>query len=460
MRKILWENAVKATPSPRQMQWQQTAFYGLVHFGMNTFTDSEWGSGGESPELYAPEKLSVHQWVRVAKNAGMRGLVLTVKHYDGFCLWPSRETEHTVEHSPCPTDVVGEMAKYCAEEGLKFGVRIALWDRHDLRYGTGDAYNKFLLAQLRELLTQYGELFGVWLDDTCGEGKNGRKQAIPMKEVYALIRSLQPNAVIGGCGPDVRFSGNYVGFCRRAEWSAVPYYYVPYAREADDVPPPRKYDLVDLELGTEKKFKKGYRALWYPAEVVFPMRKGWFYHESEKYECKALSKLIDTWYAAVGGNANFMLGVSPDKQGRICEADMQTLLSIGAQLSIDFAEDLAQESKMTSSGCAAGSDAQNVLLPDESFWQSDTDENPWIEIDLLDDYDINKLVLREAVSLGQRIEKYSVFGMVGGKWKKLGEGGVIGARSICRFPELRVQNIRVVIEKTRGFAALQGLEAY
>ena len=375
-------------------------------------------------------------------------------------MWHTAETQHSVQYSPCPTDVIGEAAEACAKDGLRFGVRIALWDRHDLRYGTGELYMQFFLAQLRELLTNYGELFCVWLDDTCGEGKKGKKQDMDMQRIYALIRELQPNAVIAGCGPDVRFSGNYIGFCRKAEWSAVPYYYAPLPPRADDVPPPKKRDGMELSLGDEKKWKKGYRAIWYPAEVALPMRKGWFFHESDQYEVKALSKLVDTWYAAVGGNACFMLGISPDPTGGIHESDMQTLLNLGAQLSIDFGEDLAQDSALTSSGCADGFAPENVLLPsDEDVWRSDA-ESCWLELDMLDDYDINKVVLREAVRFGQRIEAFSIWGDVEGKMQKLYTGTVVGLKTICRFPEVRVQRLRVVIEKTRGFAALSRMEAY
>ena len=462
MKKANTRSAEKVTPSARQVQWQETGFYGLVSFGMNTFTDSEWGSGGESPELFAPEKLRVKQWARVAKGAGMKGLVLTVKHYDGFCLWHTAETEHNIANSPYKNDLVAELAEACAAEGLKFGISVALWDRHDLRYGTGEPYEAFFLAQLRELLTNYGELFYVHLDSTCGEGKKGRVQQHDMKKIYSLIRTLQPNAAIGGYGPDVRFSGNYVGFCRKAEWSAVPYYYAPMAPKAGDVKPPRKYSLTDLELGTAKKLKKGHRLIWYPAEVTMPMRKGWFYHESEMYDVKALSKLMDTWYAAVGGNACFMLGISPDKTGRICESDMETLLSMGAQISIDFNEDLAQESRMTCSGCLDNRcGAENVLLYDSSCWHSGTAEKSWIEIDLLDEYDINKIVLREALSLGQHVEAFSVYAELDGKWQKMYTGTTIGFRCYCRFPEeVRVRRIRVEIEQTRDFAAIERLEAY
>ena len=460
MKKEVWRPAVEASPSARQNAWQALMFYGVVHFGMNTFTDSEWGSGGESPQLYAPENLNVRQWVRVAKNAGMHGLIVCAKHYDGFCLWHTAQTEHSVLHSPCTTDVVQEAAKECAAENLAFGVRIALWDRHDLRYGTGEAYETFFLAQLKELLTGYGELFCVWLDNTCGEGKGGRVQTMDMEKIYACIREWQPNAVIAGCGPDVRFSGNYIGFCRRAEWSAVPYYYAPLPPKQNDVPPPRKYGAMDLELGTDKKWKKGHRAVWYPAEVAMPMRKGWFYHETEKFETKPLSKLVDTWYAAVGGNACFMLGISPAPDGKICESDMQTLLNLGAQLSIDFGEDLAQDSALTSSGCTDGFAPENILTADERCWRSDAPQC-WIDLDMLDDYDIDKVVLREAVQFGQRIGAFTIFGDVDGKWKKLYTGATVGYKTICRFAEeVRVRHLRVQIDKTRGFAALSGMEAY
>ncbi len=457
------QQAVSVRPDARQLAWQQVGFYGLVCFGMNTFTDSEWGSGGESPELFAPESLRVHQWVRVAKAAGMHALVLWVKHFDGFCLWPSAETEHTVAYSPCKTDIVQQAARFCAEEGIQFGIRIALWDRHDLRCGQGKVYEDFFCAQLQELLTGYGPLFGVWLDDTCGEGKNGRRQTMDMERIYAMIRRLQPDAVIGGCGPDVRFSGNYVGYCRKSEWSVVPYYYAPMPPLPDDKKPPRRFSMTDLEPGGAKTLRKGHRLLWYPAEVALPMRKSWFYHEDEQFDCKALSKLLDVWYAAVGGNACLMLSVSPDKSGSICKQDMETLLSVGAQLSIDFGEDLAQDSAMSCSGCLDGkTGAENVLDGcADTYWASAPEKNSFIEIDLLDDYDINKLVLGEAVAQqGQRVEAFTVLGEVHGRWQKLHSGTTIGYRTICAFPELRVQRIRIVFDRVREFATLRMLEAY
>lgn len=459
------KKAQSVVPSERQIQWQETEFYGLISFGMNTFTDSEWGSGGESPELFDPKELNVKLWAKAVKMTEMKGVLLTVKHYDGFCLWPSEYTNHTVKNSPWKSgngDLVKELSDACRENGLKFGIYIALWDKHDLRYGTGEEYDNYFKNQLRELLTNYGDIFMVWLDNTCSPGKRGRSQSHDMEGIYNLIRELQPNAVIAGAGPDVRFSGNYVGVCRKAEWSVVPYYYAPNSLREGDVKPPRKISFTDLDLGSEKKIKKGHRLIWYPAETAMPMRKGWFYHEYEMYEAKPLSKIVDTWYKTVGGNSCFMLGISPDKNGRIPAQDAETLLSIGAQLQIDFNEDLALDSLMSASSSDNGHGPENVLLDSrELYWKSsENDEKPWIMIDLTDDFDIDKVVITEHIASGQHIEQFTLYGMINDKWEKLSEGTVIGHKKICRFPEVRVQYMKLVIEKTRGFAAIERLEAY
>ena len=459
------ENAKKVVPTKRQLLWQETGFYGLFSFGMNTFTDSEFGSGGESPELFDPGDFNIRLWAKAAKMSGMNGVLLTVKHYDGFCLWPSEYTNHTVKSSPWKNgegDLVGELATACRENGLKFGIFIALWDKHDLRYGTGEEYDKFFKNQLRELLTNYGDIFMVWLDNTCVPTRNGRRQSHDMQGIYDFIRELQPDAVIGGAGPDVRFSGNYVGVCRKAEWSVVPYYYAPNSLRDGDVKPPRRISFTDLDLGSRKKIKKGHRLIWYPAEVALPMRKGWFYHEYEMYDAKPLSKIVDTWYNTVGGNACFMLGISPDKNGKIPPQDAETMLSVGAQLQIDFNEDLALDSLMTASSQEDGFGAENVIKEDrELYWKSSKgDEKPWIMIDLTDDYDIDKVVITEHIASGQHVEEFTLYGKVNGEWMKLSEGTVIGYKRICRFPEVRVQYMKLVIDKSRGPVSVERLEAY
>ena len=219
MTKELLVNAAHITPSARQLAWQEMEFYAFVHFGMNTFTDREWGDGQESPALFAPEALDAKQWIDTIRRAGMRGVILTCKHHDGFCLWPSRFTEHSVRNSPWRNghgDVVREVSYACRAAGLRFGVYLSPWDRHEPTYGQGASYDDFFVRQLTELATQYGDIFCFWFDGACGEGKNGKKQRYDWERYYAVIRTHQPGAVISVCGPDVRWCGNEAGHCRES----------------------------------------------------------------------------------------------------------------------------------------------------------------------------------------------------------------------------------------------------
>ena len=217
--------AASITPSPRQLVWQQLEFYAFTHFGMNTFTNREWGDGTEDPALFNPDALDADQWVAAVKSAGMKALILTCKQHDGFCLWPSAYTEHSVKNSPWKDgkgDVVREVSDACRRGGIKFGVYLSPWDRHDARYGQGKPYDDYFVSQLTELATNYGDIFCFWFDGACGEGKNGKKQIYDWERYYAVLRKLQANAVLNVCGPDVRWCGNEAGHCRKAEWSVVP----------------------------------------------------------------------------------------------------------------------------------------------------------------------------------------------------------------------------------------------
>lgn len=218
------EKLAEIVPHERQLRFQQLEFYAFIHFTVNTFTDREWGDGTESPEIFRPDKLDADQWVRAVKSAGMKGLILTCKHHDGFCLWQSKTTKHTVAYSPWKNgcgDVVREVSKSCKKYGIKFGVYLSPWDRNCTLYGQGKAYDDFFVKQLTELLTNYGEVFSVWFDGACGEGANGKKQYYDWERYYSVIRELQPNACISVCGPDVRWCGNEAGYTRAAEWTPV-----------------------------------------------------------------------------------------------------------------------------------------------------------------------------------------------------------------------------------------------
>ena len=457
------DRAARVVPSPRQLAWQELEFYGFVHFGINTFTNQEWGTGSENPALFNPKKLDCRQWAKVFKAAGMRGMILTAKHHDGFCLWPSKATTHTVAASPWEDghgDMVKEAAAACAAYGLKFGVYLSPWDRHELSYGTGAAYNDFYKRQLRELLTNYGELFCVWLDGACGEGKNGRKQEYDWQGYYDIIRELQPGAVISISGPDVRWVGNEAGVCRSSEWSVVP--------DQADSP------TFIPDLGSRKALMKARdrELVWRPAEVDMSIRDGWFYHEKEDYSVKPLAKLREVYYKSVGANAALLLNVPPNQEGLIAQRDVETLISLGAQLKIDFKENLAESSTLRDTlHLNAEHTGQMALDPSrDTYWHSGPMEKgvkAALILDLGDDYDIDKIVLKEHIATGQQIEKFSVFidrntGEESSKsqWKKLAVGTVIGHKRVIRFTETRVRRIKVVIEQTRGFATLESFEAY
>lgn len=203
-------------PHERQIKFQQTEFYAFVHFTVNTFTDREWGSGTESPDIFYPVKFDAEQWVKAIVSAEMKGLILTCKHHDGFCLWHSKLTEHTVEYSPFKRDIVREVADACKKYGIKFGVYLSPWDRHSPLYGSSKDYDDYFIGQLTELLTYYGNVFSVWFDGVCGEGPNGKKQYYDWERYYKTIRELQPEACINVCGPDVRWCGNEAGHTRKA----------------------------------------------------------------------------------------------------------------------------------------------------------------------------------------------------------------------------------------------------
>ena len=463
--------AASIVPSERQVKWQEMEFYAFFHFGMNTFTNSEWGNGNEDPELFNPEKLDCRQWAKVCQLSGMKGLILTAKHHDGFCLWPSAYTDHCVRSSKWKDgkgDVVAECAKACKEFGIKFGIYVSPWDRHEPSYGTGEAYNRFFKNQLRELLTAYGDLFCVWFDGACGEGTNGKKQEYDWKGYYKLIRELQPNATINICGPDVRWCGNEAGVCRKSEWSAVPYWHsnsvlIAAASQKDVTKPPKKINPTALDLGSRKVIKNCSKLIWYPAEVDTSIRKGWFYHPEEDYSVKPLSKLMEIYYNSVGANANFLLNIPPTPEGKIADKDLETLLAMGAQLEIDFNENLADGSIVTDNRHLDEKHTGQMALSEypDSYWHSGDDpEGAELILDLGDEYDIDKIVLGENIRTGQQIEKFKLYAQVDGKWKKLAAETVIGYKRICRIDEFRVRYFKLVIEKARCFATISKFEAY
>ena len=296
-------------PSPQQLKMlRETPFYAFIHFSPNTYTNLEWGDGTESPKIFNPTELDCDQWAEAVKSAGMTGMVLTAKHHDGFCLWPSKYTEHSIKSSPYKNgkgDIVKEASDACRRHGLKFGFYLSPWDRNSPLYGT-DEYNDYYKNQLTELLTNYGEIFHVWFDGACGEGPNGKKQNYDMEGYFELVHKLQPNATIFQDGGNIRWCGNEAGRAPYAQWAVVPVELCPYNPVQVEGPLAEgNLDFVynsDIGIGTLPNIMYSKGLVFAPAETDMSIRPGWFYHENE--EAHSLERLFNTYITSVGNNAH------------------------------------------------------------------------------------------------------------------------------------------------------------
>ena len=465
-----YEIAAEVIPSLRQLEWQKLEMYAFCHFGTNTFTGREWGDGTASPRVFNPKKLDARQWAREIKNAGMKAIILTCKHHDGFCLWPSEYTDYSVKNSPYKNgngDVVREVSDACREYGLKFGVYLSPWDRHEKSYGTGEEYNTYFKNQLTELATNYGDVFCFWFDGACGEGENGKKQVYDWNSYFALIRELQPNAVINICGPDVRWCGNEAGKSRESEWSVVPYYvsnqdYVAEHSQQEDTPEfAKNVDAKTQDLGS-REFIDGIKEfIWYPAEVDVSIRPGWFYHRREDFKVKSLKKLMKIYWGSVGGNSSLLLNIPPDKNGLLAKADVRALRKFGDELRKEFPENILKDCVVSASSQIADEHNANNIITENGFWQCGVgDTQPEIVINFNSPVIADKIVLKENIATGQQIESFDVYGDSGDGYEKLCSSTVIGAKRICRFKKQKLNSLKIVITSYRVKATLDKIELY
>jgi len=470
------QEAAKISPSPRQLAWQGLEFYAFVHFTVNTFTDMEWGLGDESPSLFAPSELDAEQWVAACQAAGMKGLILTCKHHDGFCLWPSAYTEHSVKSSPWrggQGDLVREVSDACRKAGLKFGVYLSPWDRHERSYGDSPTYNAFFLNQLRELLTNYGEVFSVWFDGACGEGPNGKRQVYDWDAYYSLIRELQPNAVISVCGPDVRWCGNEAGHTRTSEWSVVPAAMQDNekihenSQQVDDGEFAKRVSSEDEDLGSRDVLARAAQAIWYPAETNTSIRPGWFYHAAEDDRVKTTDQLMELYERTVGGNSTFLLNLPPDTRGLLHENDVARLRELGERIRRTYGTDLAAGAAVR--GSAEKDEphgAQRITDGDRStFWQAPEGvEQAELVIELGDERTFDRVVLAENICEGQRIERFRLEASSSSSgdedWRPLYEGTVVGYKKICRLAETTARRLRLTIDESRWSPTLSGFGVY
>jgi alpha-L-fucosidase len=447
-------------PTARQLRWHAMEYYGFVHFTVNTFTDKEWGGGEEDPKIFNPSELDARQWARAARDAGMKGLILTAKHHDGFCLWPSKYTEHSVRNSPWKGgkgDLMRHFADACREFGLKVGVYLSPWDRNHAQYARPE-YVEYYRQQLDELLTQYGEIFEVWHDGANGGtgyyGGAKEKRTIDAKTYYGFpviwdrVRKLQPDAVIfSDAGPDIRWVGNERGIAPDPCWARI------------------NPEGIFPGIADTKRLSRGDPdgAVWRPAEVDVSIRKGWFFHANE--QPKSLRQLLDIWYASVGNGCCLLLNVPPDRRGLFHEEDVKRLAELRAVLDDSFRTDLAKGKAASASNVrghdpayAAGKAADGDRA---SFWATDDAvREATLTVELGAPARFNRVRLQEPIELGQRVASFVVEVREGQAWKEVVAGKTIGARRLLRFPAVTADAVRVTIRESLACPALSVVEVY
>ena len=455
------EAALSVRPSERQMAWQELEYYGFIHFGPNTFTGMEWGDGTTDPALFNPLALDANQWVKVFKNAGMKGLILTAKHHDGFCMWPTATTGYSVKKSPWRNgngDLVKEVADACRAAGIKFGVYLSPWDRNHPSYGDSPAYNEVFRQQLTELLTNYGDVFEVWFDGANGEGPNGKVQQYDFESYYALIRKLQPNAVIAIMGPDVRWVGNEAGKGRDPEWSVLPVEVASRRKIASDSQQNVQQDMFvpkdarGNDLGSREKLKGTSGVIWYPSEVDTSIRPGWFYHSDQDDKVKTPQHLEDIYYSSIGMNSTLLLNIPPDRRGLIHENDIDHLMALRRRIDNTFSVNLAQQAKLSSSKPAKGFEAAKLIDGDKfSYWKSTTgDQEHLIEFKFKKAVTFDRLMLQENIRNGQRIEAFQLEVYQNRQWVKVAEAQTVGYKRLLRFEPVTAKKVRLKITAFRA----------
>jgi alpha-L-fucosidase len=442
--------AARPQPTPQQLAWQREELALFVHYTVNTYTDREWGEGDESPRLFVPTDLDARQWARAAKAGGFRSLILTAKHHDGFCLWPTATTAHSVRSSPWRDgqgDVVREFVEACRGEGLGVGFYLSPWDRHEPRYGSGRVYDDFYIAQLTELLTHYGPVVEVWFDGANGEGPNGRRQAYDWPRIHRTVRALQPDAVIfSDAGPDVRWIGNERGVAGSTCWATVDPARVPYPG----------YDRPWVGEALQQGDPHG--SAWRPGETDVSIRPGWFWHAAEDAKVRSADNLLDLYCSSVGRNSKLLLNVPPTRAGRFHDTDVARLAEFARKREALFAggNRLAGAQVRASGGAAPA----RVLDGDaDSFWHADARE-AWLEFELGEAVEFDLLCLQEAIAHGQHVANHRFEVWRDGNWQTIAWGTTIGCKRLERFEPVRAQRLRLTIEHAYDLPRIATVAVY
>lgn len=444
---------ISPIPTRNQVDWQRMETTAFIHFGMNTFHNLEWGDGSAPATEFAPQSVDCDQWARVLSEGGIKEVILTCKHHDGFCLWPSRYTDYTIAHSPYKNgkgDIVGEMAAACRKYGLKFGIYLSPWDRHQASYGT-PAYVEHYYKQLRELLTNYGDIYEVWLDGANGGdgyyGGANEKRTIDRRTYYdfsraaKMVAELQPHAVIfSDAGPGCRWVGNEKGFADPTNWSFL---------RSKDV-------FVGYDKAEELTTGHPDGDMWAASECDVSIRPGWFYHANEDAKVKTPDELLEIYYKSVGRNGLMLLNLPPGPDGRIHEADINSLMNFRKKLNAELGHNLANKAKVKASdsrGNGYGAATVNDGNFDTYWAPHDRITNGMLTLTFPKATAINRLMLQEYIPLGQRVKAFHVDYYANGKWQRLPldePTTTIGYKRLLRFPTITTNKVRITISDARA----------
>ena len=422
-------------PSAKQLAWSELEYYGFIHFNMNTFTNVEWGEGKESPSSFNPSALDCNQWARIAKKAGMRGLILTAKHHDGFALYPSKYTTHSVAKSPWKNgkgDVVKDLSEACKKYGLKLGIYLSPWDRFHPAYGTDD-YNQVYAKMQEELLTNYGPIFEFWYDGANGEGPNGKKQVYDWNLFHSMVNKYQPSAVqFSDAGPDIRWVGNERGYAYDTMWSPI----------LRDKIYPGTPEFDNYRNGQENGTH------WVSPEVDVSIRPGWYYHPDQDDKVKTPDSLLKIYAASVGRNSNLLLNIPVDTRGLIHENDSASLLGFAAIRSKSLVNLLKR-------------DAKDPLFDgnNTTFWMASEKQNGFT-IEIKVPQKVNTIMLQEPIALGQRVASFEVELVDVDGTKDVIKAGTIGHKRMITFKERKLKSFQIRFTGSRGPVLISNLEAY
>ena len=440
--------AANVKPDHTQLErLRETPFYAFVHFSPNTYTNLEWGDGTEDPAIFNPTELDCEQWVKAIKSAGMKGLILTAKHHDGFCLWQTKYTEHSMKNSPYKNgkgDIVKECAEACKKHGIKFGFYLSPWDRNSKYYGT-DEYNDYYVNQLTELLTNYGEIFHVWFDNACGEGPNGKKQVYDFDRYLKTIRKYQPNATFFNDKGGMRWCGNESGTAPHAQWCVVPYELCSIAEHKTEVEPLMEGSLdgilnSDTTLGSIANIMYSKALTFCPAETDMSIRPGWFYHENE--EPHSLDRLFNTYLRTVGGNSTFNLNIPPMPNGKFNDKDVERLKELGEKINNEFGKNLAENAEVT------------------EYKSHDSYQAEFI-VKLKEKHTLKYIELAETISEGQKVESFKIYSKNDDNlWNFEEHGTTIGSRKIVVLDNVTTDEIKVQITSARDTVKMDWIKVY